>query len=74
MLKSLKLKAWSRSVDICDNREGKTLREWIPHTGLNGVKQAYTEATTWCCSYDMVLYFKENCTCFCPLSPLCPFA
>ena len=43
MLKSLKRKAWSRSVDICDNREGETLREWIPHTGLNGVKQAYTE-------------------------------
>ena len=46
MLKSLKRKAWSQSVDICDNREGETLREWIPHTGLNGVKQAYTEAMT----------------------------
>ena len=38
MLKSLKRKAWSRLVDICDNRKGETLREWIPHTGLNGVK------------------------------------
>ena len=49
MLKNLKRKAWSRSVHICDNREGETLREWIPHTDLNGVKQAYAEATTWCC-------------------------
>ena len=59
MLKSLKQKAWSRSVDICDNSEGETLREWIPRTGLNGVKQAYTEATTWCCiskksAFDLV--------------------
>ena len=46
MLKSLKRKAWSSLVDICDNREGETLREWIPHTGLNGVKQAYTEGMT----------------------------
>ena len=36
MLKRLKLKAWSRLVDICDNRKGETLRKWIPHTGLNG--------------------------------------
>ena len=61
MLKSLKRKAWSQLVDICDNRKGETLRKWIPHTGLNGVKQAYTD-------YDMVLYFKEKCTCFGPLS------
>ena len=44
MLKSLKRKAWSRLVDICDNRKGEKLREWIPHTGLNRVKQAYIEA------------------------------
>ena len=69
MLKRLKRKAWSQLVDTCDNRKGETLREWIPHTGLNGVKQAYTEATTWC-----KLYFKEKCICFGPLSPLCPFA
>ena len=68
MLKSLKRKAWSRLVDICDNRKGETLREWIPHTGLNGVKQPYTRG------FNMVLYFKEKCTCFGPLSPLCPFA
>ena len=49
MLKRLEQKAWSRSVDICDNKEEETLREWIPHTCLNGVKQACTEATTWCC-------------------------
>ena len=58
MLKSLKQKDWSQSVDICGNREGKTLREWIPHTGLN-------EASI----HRVVLYFKEKCTCFGPLSP-----
>ena len=68
MLKSLKQKAWSRSVDICDNREGETLREWIPHTGLNGVKQAYTEATTWCC------ISKKSALALVHSPPLCPFA
>ena len=64
MLKSLKQKAWSRSVDICGNRERKTLREWISHTGLNGVKQAYTE---WCC------ISKKSALALSTL-PLCPFA
>ena len=68
MLKSLKRKAWSRSVDICDNREGETLREWIPHTGLNRVKQAYTEATTWCC------ISKKSALALVHSPPLCPFA
>ena len=62
MLKCLKRTAWSQLVDICDNRKGETLREWIPHTGLNGVKQAYR-------GYDMALHFKEKCICFGPLSP-----
>ena len=66
MLKSLKWKAWSRLVDICDNRKEETLREWIPHTGLNGVKQAYTEAMTWCC------ISKKSALVHSP--PLCPFA
>ena len=68
MLKSLKQKAWSLSVDICDNREGETLRQWIPHTGVNGVKQAYTEATTWCC------ISKKSALALVHSPPLCPFA
>ena len=68
MLKRLKQKAWSRSVDICDNREGETLREWIPHTGLNRVKEAYTEATAWCC------ISKKSALALVHSPPLCPFA
>ena len=68
MLKSLKWKAWSRSVDIFDNKEGETLREWIPHTGLNGVRQAYTEATTWC------FISKKSALALVHSPPLCPFA
>ena len=68
MLKRLKQKAWSRSVDICDNREGETLREWIPPTGLNGVKKAYTQATTWCCNS------KKSALALVHSPPLCPFA
>ena len=68
MLKSLKQKAWSQSVDICGNREGKTLREWIPHTCLNGVKQAYTEAKTWRC------ISKKSALALVHSPPLCPFA
>ena len=68
MLKNCKQKAWSRSVDICGNREGKPLREWIPHTGLNGVKPAYTEATTWCC------ISKKGASALVHSPPLCPFA
>ena len=68
MLKRLKRKACSRSADICDDREGETLREWIPHTGLNGVKQAYTEAMTWCC------ISKKSALALVHFPLLCPFA
>ena len=68
MIESLKQKAWSQSVDICDNREGETLREWIPHTGLNEIKQAYTEAMTWCS------ISKKSALALVHSPPLCPFA
>ena len=68
MLQSLKQKAWSQLADTCDNRKGETLREWIPHTGLNGVKQAYTEATTWCCISNKSAFSLVH------SPPLCPFA
>ena len=68
MLKSLKRKAWSQLVDICDNSKGETLREWIPHTGLNEVKQAYTEAMTWCC------ISKKSAFALVHSPALCPFA